>query len=101
MLIPSIQTAAAFGNVVHRLKLASMSAHLALVEIQKNQRNAQVVRTGMETGTRHSYLMKGKAVTLQTMWKGIISRFPFWPEGPTCTWPLAYEGSCTMGGNNL
>merc|ERR1712212_116857 len=26
-------------------------------------------------------------------------RFNYWPEGPTCLWPINYEGSCTMGGN--
>jgi len=28
-------------------------------------------------------------------------RFHFWPEGPTCMWPMDYEGSCTMGGDDL
>jgi len=28
-------------------------------------------------------------------------RFNYWPEGPTCLWPIVYEGNCTMGGNNL
>ena len=31
----------------------------------------------MGTGTRTSSLMKGKAVTLQTMWKGIIFKYQF------------------------
>ena len=27
--------------------------------------------------------------------ENIIVRFHFWPEGPTCVWPIDYSGNCT------
>ena len=38
---------------------------------------------------------------LRNIQKRFISRFNSPPEGPTCVYPINYDGSCTMGGDNL
>ena len=94
-----IQTAAGSGSVVQLTRLASLSALLVLALVLED-----LDQTTATTSARVNRVTSGQTPSTtsepsmpfeEKVLKNHIYRYHFWPEGPTCVWPIDYTGNCT------